>query len=79
METTEVITEVNDPTEWFDSLVIVDNKITLRVFFFQIQQVQTRLLKRRHFKLHNRKEVMEEFAEAKHVNGVSIFIQWGKI
>lgn len=65
MENMGVISKVNEPTEWVSSLVIVDKKNgKLRVCLDP--KDLNKAIKREHFKLPSREEIMAEFADAKY-------------
>ncbi|CAI5671480.1 unnamed protein product [Oreochromis niloticus] len=65
MENLEVIEKIDEPTEWVSSLVIVEKK-TGKLRVCMDPRDLNRAIKREHFKLPTREEIMSQFAKAKY-------------
>lgn len=69
MEKQSVITKVHEPTDWVNSIVIVKKKNdSIRVCLDPRDLNMT--IKRQHYKLPTREEIMAKFADAKHFSKV---------
>lgn len=65
MENLEVIEKIDEPTEWVSSLVIVEKKNGKPRVCMDPRDLN-RAIKREHFKLPTREEIMSQFANAKY-------------
>uniref|UniRef100_A0A8C4RHI8 Gypsy retrotransposon integrase-like protein 1 n=1 Tax=Erpetoichthys calabaricus TaxID=27687 RepID=A0A8C4RHI8_ERPCA len=65
MESLQVIKKINEPTEWVNSLVIVEKKDGKLRICLDPRDLN-RAIKREHFKLPTREEIMAQFANAKY-------------
>lgn len=65
MENLKVIEKIDEPTEWVSSLVIVEKKNKKPRVYMDPRDLN-RALKREHYKLPTREEIMSQFANAKY-------------
>ncbi|XP_057709985.1 uncharacterized protein K02A2.6-like [Corythoichthys intestinalis] len=65
MESLNVIKEIDEPTEWVSSLVVVDKKNGKLRICLDPRDLN-RAIKREHFKLPTREDIMAQFANAKY-------------
>lgn len=65
MEKLEVIKKIDEPTDWVSSLVIVEKRITGALRICLDPKDLNHAIKREHFKLPTREEIMAQFAGAK--------------
>lgn len=67
MESLEVVKKIDEPTEWVNSLVIVEKKNGKLRICLDPRNLN-KAIKREHFKLPTREEIMAQFANVKYVS-----------